>query len=270
MGNIISDAVKSVSKGVSSAFKNISKDPIGTLTLGGLSTNAILKGIGLDPINFTQAALMGATGFLVGGPIGAAAGMGLSVAQQGVFGRNIQDIATMGASAQVRYQQQMANAYNKAQQEQANIAKLQNEQNLLQQIRAARIARSMAATDYAGETGVISSGALGNLGSIGSQYLSNLGYSVKTGLAANAYQTYMNQYNWYQTQAQNSQIRWQNRMNMIKTGLSLYGMGDNLATGQLQNYYARLRNADAWADVGSAQSAEAAVPTSWMGMYLSK
>lgn len=260
----------SLSKSFKKLTKKITKDPLGTLTLGGLSTNAILKGLGMDSINFTQASLPAAIGFLLGGPVGAAAGFGVGVAQQGVLGRNIQDIATMGASAQVRYNQQMYNAYNKAQQQQAKIAELNNQQNLLQQIRAARIARSMNLADYAGETGVTSSGALGNLGSIGSQYLSGLTYSVLTGNYANAYQTYMNQYNWYQTQAKNSEIRWNNRMNMLKTGLSIYGMQDNLATGQLQNYYARLRNADAWSDASQAQSQEAAIPTSWTGMYLSK
>lgn len=257
-------------KSVKKIGKSITKDPLGTLTLGGLSTNAILKGLGMDSINFTQAALPASIGFLLGGPVGAAAGFGVGVAQQGVLGRNIQDIATMGASAQVRYNEKMYNAYNKAQQQQAKIAQLNNQQNLLQQIRAARIARSMNLTDYAGETGVTSSGALGNLGSVGSQYLSGATYSVLTGNYANAYQTYMNQYNWYQTQAKNSEIRWNNRMNTFKLGLSIYGMQDNLATGQLQNYYAKLKNADAWSDAKSAQSAEAAVPTSWTGMYLSK
>lgn len=260
----------SLVKSLKKIGKSITKDPLGTLTLGGLSTNAILKGLGRDSINFTQAALPAAMGFLLGGPIGGAAGFGVGVAQQGVLGRNIQDIATMGASAQVRYNQQMYNAYNKAQQQQAQIAQLNNQQNLLQQIRAARIARSMNLADYAGETGVTSSGALGNLGSVGSQYLSGVTYSALTGNYANAYQTYMNQYNWYQTQAKNSEIRWNNRMNMLRTGLSIYGMQDNLSTGQLQNYYARLRNADAWYDASQAQSQEASVPTSWTGMYLSK
>lgn len=265
MGNIVSKAVKSVSRG----FKSITKDPLGTLTLGGLSTNAILKGLGLNSINFTQAGLMGAAGFLAGGPVGGAAGIGLSVAQQGVLGRNIQDIATMGASAQVRYNQQMAAAYNAAQKQQAKINELNNERNLLQQIRAARIARSMNLTDYAGETNVMTSGALGNLGSVGSQYLGNVTYSYLTGTYANAYQNYMNQYNWYQTQAKNSQIRWNNRMNIIKTGLSIYGMGDNLNTAQLGNFYAKMKLSDAWADAGKAASNLAKIPTSWVGNYLS-
>lgn len=260
-------------KDVKKIGKKISKDPLGTLTLGGLATNAILKGLGRDSINFTQAALPAAMGFLVGGPVGAAAGFGVGVAQQGALGRNLQDIATMGASAQVRYNQQMYNAYNKAQQQQAKIAELNNQQNLLQQIRATRIARSMNLTDYAGETGVTSSGALGNLGSVGSQYLSGLTYSVLTGQYANAYQTYMNQYNWYQTQAKNSEIRWNNRMNMLKTGLSLYGMQDNLNTAKLQNDYARLKNVAAWSDARSAQSAAntavTSLPTSFKGEYFS-
>lgn len=261
-------SVGKIGKSISKGFKSITKDPLGTLTLGGLSTNAILKGLGLNSINFTQAGLMGAAGFLAGGPVGGAAGLGLSVAQQGVLGRNIQDVATMGASAQVRYNQQMYNAYNKAQQQQANIARLNNQQNLLQQIRAARIARSMNLADYAGETGVTSSGALGNLGSVGSQYLSGATYSVLTGNYANAYQTYMNQYNWYQTQAKNSEIRWNNRMNMLRTGLSIYGMQDNLATGQLQNYYARLKNADAWSDASKTQTEVKQVPN-YIGEYFS-
>lgn len=265
-----SKIVKGVSKGVSSAFKNIAEDPLGSLNPLTLQANLLLRATGNKPVNWTQAALPAAMGFLLAGPAGAAAGFGVGAAQQGVLGRNIQDIATMGASAQVRYNQQMYNAYNKAQQQQANIARLNNQQNLLQQIRAARIARSMNLTDYAGETGVTSSGAVGNLGSVGSQYLSGATYSVLTGNYANAYQTYMNQYNWYQTQAKNSEIRWNNRMNTFKLGLSIYGMKDDLATGQLRNYYAKLKNADAWSDANQAQSQEAAVPTSWTGMYLSK
>ena len=126
----------------------------------------------------------------------------------------------------------------------------------------------MMVSDYAGEANVFSSGAMGNLGSIGSQYLSNLSYSVATGNLANAYQTYMNQYNWYQTQAKNSQIRWQNRMNTIKTGLALYGMGDNLNTAQLGNFYAKMKLSDAWADAGTTQAEAAAIPTNWTGRHL--
>lgn len=266
--SFLKKAVKSIGKGVSSAFKNIAEDPLGSLNPLTLQANLLLRATGNKPVNWTQAALPASVGFLLGGPAGAAAGFGVGVAQQGVLGRNIQDIATMGASAQVRYNQQMYNAYNKAQQQQAKIARLNNQQNLLQQIRAARIARSMNLADYAGETGVTSSGAVGNLGSVGSQYLSGATYSVLTGNYANAYQTYMNQYNWYQTQAKNSEIRWNNRMNMLKTGLSIYGMQDNLATGQLQNYYARLRNADAWSDASKTQTEVKQVPN-YIGEYFS-
>lgn len=262
-------SVKGIGRSISKGFKSITKDPLGTLTLGGLTTNAILKGLGLNSINFTQAGLMGAAGFLVGGPVGGAAGIGLSVAQQGVLGRSIQDVATMGASAQIRYNQQMYNAYNAAQKQQAKINELNNEQNLLQQIRAARIARSMNLADYASETGVVSSGALGNLGSIGSQYLSGVTYSYLTGKYANAYQTYMNQYNWYQTQAKNSEIRWNNRINTLNTALSLYGSYQGLQTGALQNQYLRAKVADAWSDAGKAQQGASKIPTSWIGMFLS-
>lgn len=246
--------------------KQFTKDPLGGI--GGLTINAALKGLGMKPINFTQAALPAAIGFLVGGPVGAAAGFGIGLSQQGTFGKSLQDISTMGASAQVRYNQQMYNAYNKAQQQQAKIAELNNQQNLLQQIRAARIARSMNLASYAGENGVTSSGALGNLGSVGSQYLSGATYSVLTGNYANAYQTYMNQYNWYQTQAKNSEIRWNNRKNMINMGLSIYGMQNNLATGQLKNYYAGLKNADAWTAASKTQTEVKQVPN-YTGEYFS-
>ena len=251
-------------------LKKALKNPVNWTGIGAV-TNLALGALGQNSITLNGAinmGLMAGAGFLAGGPIGAGVGAVLGASQQGVLGRNIQDIATMGASAQVRYNQQMAQAYNAAQQQQAKMANLENERNLLQQIRAARIARSMNLTDYAGESGVITSGALGNLGSVGSQYLSNLNYSVATGNLANAYQTYMNQYNWYQTQAKNSQIRWQNRMNTINTALSMYGMGDSLRTSQLGNFYAKLRNADAWADVGAAQTKEASIPTSWSGFYV--
>lgn len=258
-----------IGKTIKKAVKSVTKDPIGTLTLGGLTTNALLKGLGGRSVNLTQAGLYGAAGFLMGGPLGGAAGLAYGVAAQGGLGTGIQDIATMGASAQMRYQQKMTAAYNAAQREQARIAEEQNRQNILQQVRAARIARAMNLTDYAGESGVFSSGAAGNLGSIGSQYLSNLGFSVRTGQAANAYQTYMNQYNWYQTQARNSQIRWQNRMNLFGTALSIYGQGQSLQTAGLSNFYARLRNADAWADASAVEEEAAKIPSSWTGNYLS-
>lgn len=245
------------------------KNPVNWTGIGAV-TNLALGALGQNSIGPKEALNMGlyaGAGFLLGGPIGAAAGVGLSTAQQGMLGRNIQDISTMGASAQIRYNEQMANAYNKAQQQQAKINELNNERNLLQQVRAARIARSMMVSGYAGEANVFTSGAMGNLGSIGSQYLSNLTYSVATGNLANAYQTYMNQYNWYQTQAKNSQIRWQNRINTIETALDVYGMGDKLKTAKLGNFYAAQRNADAWADAGTAQAevAQAKPLTSWTG-----
>lgn len=258
---------------VGKAFKKVGKalkNPVNWTGIGA-ATNLALGALGqnsLKPNNVLQMGLMAGAGFLVGGPVGAALGAGLSFSQQGYLGRNIQDIATMGASAQVRYNEKMASAYNKAQQQQAKIAELNNERNLLQQIRAARIARSMNLSDYAGETNVFTSGAIGNLGSVGSQYLSNATYSVATGNLANAYQTYMNQYNWYQTQARNSQIRWNNRMNTIKTGLSIFGMGDNLNTARLNNFYARMRLNDAWADACREQSTLKQVPN-YNGEYFS-
>lgn len=230
-------------------------------------------------VDMTQMALYAAGGALIatgfGAPVGgvmmataAGLGAGLSAAQQGTFGKGVQDVATMGASAQVRYNKKMAEVYNQAQKEQARIAEENNRQNLLQQIRAARIARAMNLTNYAGETGVTSSGALGNLSSIGSQYLSNLGYSYRVGQAANAYQTYMNQYNQYQTQARNSAIKWQNRANTINTALSIYGMGQGLQTQQLGNQYAKMRLANVTAQASQAQQQADSVP-SWDGEYFS-
>lgn len=260
--------VKDISRTVSKGFKSITKDPLGALTLGGWSTNALLKGLTGRTANLTQSAIMGGLGFLVGGPAGAGIGAGLSLAQQGTLGKGIQDIATMGASAQQRYLQKMYAAQNAAAAEQTKIAEEQNRQNLLQQIRATRIARAMNLADYAGETGVVSSGALGNLGSIGSQYLSGITSAYNIGTAANAYQTYMNQYNWYQTQAQNSQIRWNNRLNLLNFGLSVYGQGQSLQTAKLGNFYASLRAADAWQKVGEAEQQLGSIPTSWQGTYL--
>lgn len=243
---------KDVGKAVSGAVKSVGKifdDPVQTaMYIGG-------------------AALI-ATGF--GAPLGTAMmiGGGVGVAASGALGKSLQDVATMGASAQTRYNQKMTEAYNQAAKQQALIAEETNRQNLLQQIRAARIARSMNLADYAGETGVTSSGALGNLSSIGSQYLSNLGYSVRTGQAANAYQTYMNQYNQYQAKAQNSAIKWNNRMNMVNTALSLYGMGNSLQTSKLQNEYARKALGDAWDQAYSSQAEASSVPH-FKGEYLS-
>lgn len=263
MGVKIKVKTPKVVKKIGKALKNpVNWTGIGALTnlgLGALGLNSITPQIAI------QMGIYGGMGFLMGGPVGAAAGAGLAAAQAGTLGRNIQDIATMGASAQIRYNQQMYNAYNAAQKQQAKINELNNEQNLLQQIRAARIARSMNLADYASETGVVSSGALGNLGSIGSQYLSGVTYSYLTGKYANAYQTYMNQYNWYQTQAKNSEIRWNNRINTLNTALSLYGSYQSLKTGALQNQLLEMKVADAWSDVGKAQQGSSKIPTSWTG-----
>lgn len=243
-------SLKSVTKSVSKVFDG------DTLTTMGL---------------YAAGAALMATGYGAGAGAtmwAAAAGAGYGAAQGGAFGTGVQDLATFGASAQQRAAARMASVYNQAQAEQAKIREEQNRQNLLQQIRAARIARAMNLADYAGEEGVTTSGALGNLSSVGSQYLSNLGYSVRTGQAANAYQTYMNQYNAYQAQAQSNALKWQNRMNTINTALSLYGMGQGLQTQGLQNYYAGLRLADATAQASQEQQVASSVP-SWEGKYLS-
>lgn len=162
-------------------------------------------------------------GFLVGGPMGAAIGAGLGASSEGAFGHTLQDISTMGASAQMRANQRLANIYNEAQQVQAKAAAEQNQRALLQQIRSSRIQRAQALTDYAGDTGVTSSGALGNLSSIGSQQLSNTTYSVRQGRYQNQYQTIMNMYNAYQTKAQNNQIKWNNIRQTASLALSAYG-----------------------------------------------
>lgn len=172
--------------------------------------------------NILSTALMAGAGFLVAGPLGASIGAGLGAAQSGMFGRGIQDLATLGASAQQRYNQRIIDAQNKAAQEQANMAELQNRQNLIQQIRATRIARSMSLANYSGESGVVSSGALGNLSSTGSQYLDNLTYSVRMGRYANAAQTYINQANRYAAQAQSNALKWNNYKTIASFVASYY------------------------------------------------
>lgn len=170
-----------------------------------------------------QTLLYAGVGFIVGGPMGASIGAGLGASSQGAFGHTLQDISTMGASAQMRANQRLANIYNEAQQVQANAIAEQNQRALLQQIRSARIQRAQALTDYAGETGVTSSGALGNLSSIGSQQLSNTTYSVRQGRYQNQYQTIMNMYNAYQTKTQNNQIKWNNIRQTASLALNAYG-----------------------------------------------
>ena len=269
IGKGVSSIGKSISKSVGRFGRELRNDPFSALTFGGMGTKFLTQNLLGSKINLTNAGLYAGAGFLLGGPVGAGIGAGFSLASQGSLGTGLQDLATLGASAQQRYLQKMYDAQNRAAQEQAKMAEEQNRQNLLQQIRATRIARAMNLADYAGETSVFSSGAYGNLGSIGSQYLSGLTSSVLMGQYANAYQTYMNQYNWYQTQAKNSEIRWNNRMNLLNFGLSVYGQGQGLQTAQLGNYYSSLRAANAWADVGNIQSqvSSSAPSTIYRGYY---
>lgn len=194
--------VKSISKGISSVGKSVSKI--------------------FSSDNITSTALMAGAGFLIAGPLGASIGAGLGLAQSGALGTGIQDLSTLGASAQQRYNQKIIDAQNRAAQEQSKMAELQNRQALLQQIRAARIARSNNLTDYSSEEGVVSSGALGNISSIGSQYLDNLTYSVRMGRYANAAQTYINQANRYAAQAQSNAIKWNNYKTVAKAVATYY------------------------------------------------
>lgn len=170
------------------------------------------------------AALM-ATG--IGAPMGAMmiGGAAVGAAATGAFGHTAGDIATLGANAQVRANQRLANIYNRAQQEQSAAIAEQNRRSLVQSIRAQRIARSLNLADYATETSVTSSGALGNLSSIGSQYLSNTDFAVRQGQHQNRIQTIMNEYNKYQAKAQNKQIMWNNWKSVLRLGMSVYGSG---------------------------------------------
>lgn len=231
----------SLIKKVTKAFKKATKNPLNIVFPGLGGVNSIIG----DTLNLdlTQMALFAggaalmATGF--GAPAGTAMlaaglGAGVSAAQQGGLGRGAQDLATMGASAQARANQRLANIYNQAQEVQARAIQEQNQRNLLQQIRSSRIQRAQALTDYAGDTGVTSSSAIGNLSSIGSQQLSNTTYSVRQGRYQNQYQTIMNQYNAYQTQAQNNQIKWNNYRNMASLGIKAFGALYNPASGVAQ------------------------------------
>lgn len=215
--------IKSVTKPLKSVGSSIGKVFEGdTLTTMGL---------------YAAGAALMATGYGAGAGAAmwaAAAGAGYGAAQGGLFGGGIQDLATFGASAQQRAAERMAGVYNRAQQERAKAQEETNRKNLLQQIRATRIARANNLADYASETGVTSSGAAGALSSLGSQYLSNTTYAVNQGNFANAYQTYMNQYNAYKAQAQSNAIKWQNRANTLKTVLSLYngGVGSGAKTSE--------------------------------------
>lgn len=186
---------------------------------------SILKeiGKGFEKAFSPSSLLSGAVGFLVGGPMGASIGFGYSALASGALGKGAQDIVTFGASAQARANERLANIYNQAQMTQAKAIEEQNRRAMLQQIRSSRIQRANALVDYASEPGVVSSGALGSLSSIGSQQLSNTTYSVRQGRYANQYQTIMNQYSAYQAKAQNNQIKWNNIRQIASLGLQAYG-----------------------------------------------
>lgn len=210
--------IKNPLKKVGKAFEKVLKNPLQVaLYAGGAALMATGVGAG------------------AGAAMWAAAGAGVGAASVGAFGSSLQDVATMGGSAQQRYLQKMTNAQNAAAAEQSKAIQEQNRRALLQQIRTTRIARAASLTNYSSEEGVTSSGALGALSSIGSQYEGNTTYAVRQARYQNAYQSYMNLYNQYQAKAQNSAIKWNNIKGALNMGLSFYSMGANKNPAELED-----------------------------------
>lgn len=211
--------IKDPFKKIGHAFEKIAKNPLQIVMYAG---GAALMATGLGA--GAGAALWAA-----------AAGAGVGAASVGTFGSSAQDIATMGGSAQQRYLRKMTDAQNAAALEQSKAIQEQNRQSLLQQIRTARIARAASLTNYASEEGVVSSGALGALSSIGSQYEGSTTYAVRQARYQNAFQSYMNLYNRYQAKAQDSAIKWNNIKGALNMGLTFYGMGSKSTPASLED-----------------------------------
>ena len=156
-----------------------------------------------------------ATGFAVGGPMGALAGTGL-------FGHTAEDFVTMGKSAQKRAEDRALVAAQKAREEQAALAREQNRKQYIQQIRAARIQRARQANLATTEAG-ISSGSQGAIASIGSQLSSNINYMQFQTDTLNRIQQYQNLYNKQMAKAEKYNSYYQQGMGLIKLGAQVAG-----------------------------------------------
>lgn len=117
-------------------------------------------------MSFFKDLVYGGVGFLIGGPAGAAAGVGLSKAE------DISAAQREGAAATSRAQEQAKQQYAA----ETKKAEIQNIRSVRQQIRQSRIAQSSMLNVGAQTGGMGGSALAGGMSSVGSQLGSNLGY----------------------------------------------------------------------------------------------
>lgn len=141
----------------------------------------------------------------------------------GLHGEGFQDVATMGKSAQRRAEARAQNEMEKARKEQEKIRREQNRQQYIQQIRAARIKRARAVVTNVNEPG-ISSGALGGLSSLSSQFSSNLNYMQFHTNALNNIYNYQSAYNKEMAKANKYASYYEQAMGVVKLGVQAAGM----------------------------------------------
>lgn len=160
------------------------------------------------------------------GPMGVLGGSGL-------FGHTTEDFFTMGQSAQKRAEARAQNEMEKAREEQAKIRREQNRQQYIQQIRSARIKRARAVTASVDEPGV-SSGALGGLSSLASQFSNNLNYMQFQTNALNNIYNYQSAYNKEMAKASKYASYYEQGQGLLKLAMSaagtFYGMPTGLST----------------------------------------
>ena len=153
---------------------------------------------------------------IVSGPIGIAGSAGL-------FGKGAQDFFSMGRSAQRRAEARAQNEMEKARKEQEKIRREQNRQQYIQQIRTARIKRARVMSTSINEPG-ISSGTLGGLSSLSSQFSSNLNYMQFQTNALNNIYNYQSAYNKEMAKASKYASYYEQAMGVVKLGVQAAGM----------------------------------------------
>lgn len=168
-----------------------------------------------DVISSPVSWVMGPVGFLGAG---------------GAFGKDFQDFATMGKSAQRRAEARAKNEMEKAREEQAKIRREQNRQQYIQQIRTARIKRARAVTSSINEPG-ISSGALGGLSSLSSQFSNNLNYMQFQTNALNNIYNYQSAYNKEMAKASKYASYYEQGQGLLKLAMSAAGTAAGMPVG---------------------------------------
>lgn len=146
------------------------------------------------------------------GPTGVLGGSGL-------FGHTTEDFFTMGKSAQQRAEARAQNEMEKAREEQEKMRREQNRQQYIQQIRAARIQRARTVSNSINEPG-ISSGTLGSLSSLGSQFSSNLNYMQFQTNALNNIYNYQSAYNKEMSKANKYASYYEQGQGLLKLAMS--------------------------------------------------